>query len=193
MMKSMLLIAVAALFTLLAGCGVERDKSFTNFAATDHPYFGHPSADKHADWLKANHFDIRQCTACHGSNLTGGSSGVSCASCHQAVSVTSCNFCHGNDAGVATDPTNWAPPRALNGDTARTIRSVGRHQFHMTQSGFFGGLPLTCNGCHTVPARWDSPTHMNGVVDMAANVGYDREALTCNSCHGASGYGWIRP
>lgn len=42
------------------------------------------SSNFHAAYISANSDAMDRCKACHGSNLTGGKSGVSCFKCHQA-------------------------------------------------------------------------------------------------------------
>jgi hypothetical protein len=195
-MKRIIIIMFATLLVLLgAGCGIEKNKSFTPLDETSHPFFGVPASTNHVDWLKTNGYNIKQCKVCHGDQLDGGTSGVSCAQCHHDANgrntVADCNHCHGTmGAGVdVTNPFNWAPPRALNGDTAHTSRGVGRHQFHMRTTGSFE-LPIACAGCHVVPATWDADTHLNGVVNMSSLVDYDPNTKTCSACHGRSNHTW---
>ena len=200
-MKLFITFTIATLLLVLgAGCGIEKDKSFTPLLESSHPYFGTPAATNHISWLKtaAGGYNIKQCKLCHGDNLDGGTSGVSCATCHHDATgrntVADCNHCHGTrGAGIdPTDPLNWAPPQALSGDTAHTYAGVGRHQFHMRTTDSFE-LPATCAGCHTVPAKWDADTHLNGVVDMNATIEFDPGTLTCAACHGHTDHVWNRP
>ena len=59
-----------------------------------HSTFPHPeqwsligNTGSHAEFIKANAGAIEDCKKCHGSNLKGGSSGVSCYSCHAEGSL----------------------------------------------------------------------------------------------------------
>ncbi len=195
-MNRIALFLIAALSILLTmGCKVEKNKNYTPLEGIyqSHPYFGSPAETKHADWLRANHFNIRQCQACHGTYFDGGTSGVGCNECHNSNStgiVTNCNFCHGSGGEAAKGTmANWAPPRSLSGETDMTVRGVGRHQFHLTELTDFN-----CSTCHDAPTLWDSPTHMNGRIDMYYDIGFDSTTVTCNRCHSReSYYFWNKP
>ncbi len=84
------------------------------------------------------------CSSCHGANLDGGTSGVSCnnASCHGG-NWKSCDFCHG------TPPSTSAPPLGVAGETTTNTLAVGRHTAHLTASS--SHQAFACSTCHTVP------------------------------------------
>jgi predicted CxxxxCH...CXXCH cytochrome family protein len=94
------------------------------------------------------------CTSCHGSDLAGGSAGVSCNQCH-AGWRTNCSFCH----GTAGDPAG-APPADVAGATATTAVGVGAHAAHL---GATHGISarLLCASCHVVPADALSAGHID--------------------------------
>jgi predicted CxxxxCH...CXXCH cytochrome family protein len=102
---------------------------------------GHPSgwAAKDQHGYQANQAGLSGCKACHGSDLAGGSSGVSCATCHGAGWDTNCTFCHG------TPGLRASPPVDTQGRTARSNVSVGAHEKHATATL---SSPLGCGACH---------------------------------------------
>lgn len=96
------------------------------------------------------------CTTCHGANLDGGTSGVSCnnTSCHGG-NWRSCTFCHG------TPPSQNNPPLGVGGETTTSTLAVGRHAAHLTASNTH--VAFACGTCHTVPGAGDV-THTLGYV-----------------------------
>jgi predicted CxxxxCH...CXXCH cytochrome family protein len=96
----------------------------------------------------------QDCTACHGADLTGGSSGISCDSCHAGGAAwrTDCTFCHGG-----SDNTTGAPPVDLHDDTARSARAVGAHTEHVTRTDH---PAYSCSECHRTPTDVLSAGHL---------------------------------
>ncbi len=134
---------------------------------------------------------IALCQYCHGNDLTGGSVGVSCDSCHTGGSAwrTNCTFCHGG-----TDNKTGAPPRDTQGKTAITEVTVGHHTTHLAGGPLSN--PVACTECHVVPTDVLSPGHIDGppaevtfgtlAKTGGANPSFDRASATCGSvyCHG---------
>lgn len=111
-----------------------------------------PAGDFHGEFIAAAGWDMRSCRTCHGEDYTGGSSELSCRTCHNGpAGPENCTTCHG---GV-----NNAPPRDLDGGTARSLRGVGAHQVHLLGTPRAGAV--WCAECHTVP----SVTYVGGHVD----------------------------
>ena len=130
------------------------------------------------------------CAGCHGADLAGGTSGVSCTACHAAAShggwATECTFCHG-------DPSigRASPPVDTQGRSDASMVSVGTHASHL---GTAIAAPIGCDACH--PSRGDVRTdaaHLDG--DGVAEVvfgtlartggkspGYTRSTATSASC-----------
>jgi predicted CxxxxCH...CXXCH cytochrome family protein len=101
------------------------------------------SADFHGKYIHGQQWQMSSCWTCHGRNYAGGSSQVSCLTCHsKSGGPENCTTCHGS--------TNPAPPRDLDGNIATTIRTVGAHQSHIAGAGTTDGI--RCSECHTVPA-----------------------------------------
>ncbi|MEK7704423.1 MAG: CxxxxCH/CxxCH domain-containing protein, partial [Myxococcota bacterium] len=124
------------------------------------------------------------CTTCHGSDLTGGGSGVSCEQCH-AGWKTSCVYCHGG-----TDNATGAPPAGNRGETARTNLAVGAHSKHLSVSATH--VAWACTACHVVPTSVLSPGHLDdgrAEVDFdgfSASATYNEGTGSCGNmyCHG---------
>jgi len=162
------------------GCGTSDPNSAAAFDSDS----GHG-----ADWLPAGHAQAAQedpaaCTECHGSDLSGGISHVSCTPCHLNGSpfvLTNCTSCHGNP------PTaNAVPDRA------------GTHAAH----NVLPNVKNVCNSCHS-GAGSGTLNHNNGTVDVmflssynakSGTATYDATGSTCSkvSCHGGQTTpGWL--
>jgi predicted CxxxxCH...CXXCH cytochrome family protein len=89
------------------------------------------------------------CTQCHGANLDGGTSGISCdnLTCHGGKNWRGCTFCHG------TEPSQANPPAGVGAETATSTLAVGRHVAHLTASSTH--TAFACTSCHAVPAAGD--------------------------------------
>jgi len=135
------------------------------------------------------------CTSCHGVDLTGGTSGIDCDSCHITVDPdwrTNCVFCHGD----GDNPTG-APPIDLDGSSDSGLLSVGAHTEHVTQTDH---PAFDCSECHLKPTDVTSPGHMfdgsAGVAEvvfdsvggtLSAAAGYSAPGCSALYCHGDDG------
>jgi predicted CxxxxCH...CXXCH cytochrome family protein len=131
-----------------------------------------PSGGTHAstatlDYIAGN--GSSGCAQCHGSDLSGGISGVSC---------------FGNPAGCHHDPVaNWTSP-TVHGATAK--KAPGSSGFASCQichgSNFSGGgAQVPCSRCHVVnaphPSQWSSAdTYKHSTTDPG-------NASVCAQCH----------
>ena len=122
--------------------------------ATPYHPAGWANGDQHG--AQAAH-DLSTCKACHGDDLNGGSSNVSCNQCHSGWK-TSCTFCHGG-----TDNSTGAPPRSVGGSDATTDEGVGAHTSHLTAKSAISSpwparratsFPPTLSLPGTSTARW---------------------------------------
>ncbi|MBI5071130.1 MAG: CxxxxCH/CxxCH domain-containing protein [Deltaproteobacteria bacterium] len=115
---------------------------------------------------------IQNCTACHGTDLTGGSVRVGCTDCHRAGGVAndfaSCTACHGGAANQT-----GAPPAAIwgyagdpnrGGGTADPIR-VGAHTRHVQAQLT---APIDCAACHVKPTSVLSAGHIDDPTPVAS-------------------------
>ncbi len=137
-----------------------------------------------AGWLPSGHkvaaqSDPEACTECHGSDYSGGVTGISCAQCHlngSPIVLTGCTSCHAN------------PPSG-------TI-APNRAGAHSTTTGHFASqvtLPDGCNTCHN-GAGSGTLKHDDGIVDVSLPSVYNAKSGaavynadgTCSkvSCHG---------
>jgi predicted CxxxxCH...CXXCH cytochrome family protein len=152
------------------------------------------------------------CKACHGSDLTGGSSGVGCDTCHASGWRTNCTFCHGG-----TLDTTGAPPVDIFGNTATTTVGVGSHSTHVSRTTH---PAYACSVCHppvtdvltsghlfeatagrsevsftgapggtgkyAAPSCSDIYCHGNGITNGTAASFVPGAPLGCTSCHPAA-------
>jgi predicted CxxxxCH...CXXCH cytochrome family protein len=159
---------------------------------------GHASgwSDPTQHGYEVNRSGLASCRTCHETDLTGGSSGVSCNSCHGGTAwQTSCTFCHGD-----TSTGHASPPVDTQGRSSATNVSVGVHASHV---GTTMATPIACTECHPSRAGSNVVTdalHVdgNGVAEVSfgtlartgsAPATYDRvsgTSATCAStyCHG---------
>ncbi|HUJ18145.1 MAG TPA: CxxxxCH/CxxCH domain-containing protein [Nitrospirota bacterium] len=172
-------IAIPLLFMgllITAGCSGKGNASSPFDADSgQHPVGWLPSG--HATAAKANE---DSCMGCHGSDLSGGITGVSCLSCHvngSPFTLTDCTSCHGNP------PNGNASPNTTGAHDMRTG--------HFAPSVI---LPDGCNTCHN-GAGSGTTKHDNGTVDVSlmslysshnGTATYNNGDGTCSnvSCHG---------
>ncbi len=167
-----LLIVFISGSLIIGGCGNSTPNSKALFNSDSGT---HPSA-----WIPDGHAaaaapDGNACTECHGSDLSGGISGVSCISCHVNGSpfiLTGCTSCH------ETPPSGTVAPNRAGAHTAHNV------------------LPNVTNICDTCHQGAGSGTmkHDNGTVDVAFLSIYNAKSGTavhnadgtCSkvSCHG---------
>ncbi len=152
----------------------------------------HPSgwATPSVHGLAAN-ADLATCKGCHGADLSGGGTGVSCASCHGASWQSNCTFCHGTKVATyrSSDLPSAAPPQGTQNETATTAVAVGAHQSHVRAGPLSAGFG--CAVCHAVPASLD---HVNGVATVsfgfpagAGGPAPQWNGTSCTTyCHGAT-------
>jgi hypothetical protein len=92
------------------------------------------------------------CRTCHGDDLTGGTTGISCDGCHAEGWRTTCTFCHG---GVL-DATG-APPEDID-DVADPLRiSFPAHPAHVEETIH---AAWDCTTCHVKPDDVLTPGHL---------------------------------
>ena len=164
--RLLLLIGLVA----FVGCGTPNDKN--TFDA---------DAGRHLDgWVVAEHVaaarsDSDSCAECHGTDFSGGKSGVACAECHLngfPLTKANCASCHANP------PTGAAAPNR-----------IGAHWAHYS-------LPANvnmCDSCHS-GAGTGREKHFNGTNDIKFLSAYSAKSGTAGrnadgtcsniSCHG---------
>ena len=155
--------------------GADLSGGISGVACSDcHSLFPHPSGwtnpaspNFHGVYIKGDDWSLSSCTGCHGEDFEGGSSGVSCTTCHsQTGGPEACNTCHGNFSGPVSDIRNWAPPEDLDKETATTAKGVGAHQAHLNTMDLASVNELGCNQCHAQLSGFDDPNHIKGGVQL---------------------------
>lgn len=121
-MKSILLFIVALPLLILVACSDPQNAptGVSEKVSVHEPGWSVPAAPRfHGAVLSAKTFDASECRSCHGSQLDGGISEVSCKQCHTSYphpanfvpahsgyiksinyNITSCKGCHGQDYGT---------------------------------------------------------------------------------------------
>jgi predicted CxxxxCH...CXXCH cytochrome family protein len=133
---------------------------------------------------------MEDCTSCHGENLEGGESQVSCDPCHQPEWRTDCIYCHGGDANET-----GAPPRDIDGEDHPDSITFRAHTTHVSQTTH---RALACMECHEQPTDVLSLDHVfddsPGVAEvyfgqgLASGAVYDGLGGCSNVyCHGTGG------
>ena len=161
--------SICAVLLLVAGCGTPNDK--VAFDADTQKHAPKWIYDGHAAAAQAQ---VASCRECHGEDLLGGISGVSCSECHPSgpTPMTGCISCHANPpAGTV------APDRA------------GAHATHYALPDSSIGCGLCHNGAGSGTA-----SHGNENVDVVFLSEYSAKSGTamhnadgtCSkvSCHG---------
>ncbi|MBX7080961.1 MAG: hypothetical protein K1X88_17310 [Nannocystaceae bacterium] len=136
------------------------DSTTTNGLERYHP-LGYHEAGMHGPDMKLQAEDCREC---HGDDLAGGTSEVSCDACHTAGWRTDCVFCHGGEL----DQTG-APPRDITGTTELSMLSFIAHPKHVAESNH---PAYDCTQCHTKPMDVLSSGHIFDGTAAVAEVSF---------------------
>ncbi len=128
-------LLIAALFTA-SGCGDSSSEGVFDTDASVHP----------AGWLPAGHVgpareNVSACTQCHGTELTGGISNVSCTSCHLGGPTSAHPLEWGED--ILTNHGRYAVENGFAG--CRNVWCHGNNLQGVQDSG------PSCRECHDFP------------------------------------------
>ena len=116
-------------------------------------------------------WNLTTCSQCHGSDFSGGTSGVTCKTCHEG-GPTACTGCHGQ------------PP------------ATGAHVAHVLEGEI--GKKLDCTECHVKPAAYTDAGHLHSgpgkvhfgalASSQSATPTYDATTQACSGayCHGGA-------
>jgi LSD1 subclass zinc finger protein len=157
-----LALAVAGFFGVLsmAGCGDEAKQANYDAVRGNHPEHwlaGHiPEALAHLD----------NCTQCHGQELSGGISKVSCSLCHAVTLVNPANPAQ----GIAIHPPEWDDlvyARHANYVEQRGTLTCASTFCHGVALN--GGLGPSCSSCHIGGPLHAHPVGWNTQQDFANN------------------------
>ncbi len=112
-MKPKIIVSAGILlaFWLIFGCETKTNQDWSGFGSTTH--FPAPYENDHAGYMEANDYPFASCQECHGEDLEGGTSGVSCLECHHPFGdaeddhpdylrenlypLADCQVCHGEN------------------------------------------------------------------------------------------------
>lgn len=121
------------------------------------------------------------CRTCHGADLSGGTSGVSCDGCHAAGWRDDCTYCHGGTSSVS-----GAPPEDLDDNTNPATITFPPHAVH--ESGRIAPV-YACGTCHPdttdllAPGHvFDDPTPGEAEVELS-NGTWSARTCTDTYCH----------
>ena len=101
-------------------------------------------------------FQDEPCQSCHGEDLGGGTVGVACADCHDAVVddwTTTCTFCHGDP-----EEGSGAPPQDIDDNDDPATITFPAHRKHLSDSSLHAAW--SCEQCHATPTSVFSPGHV---------------------------------
>ncbi|KAA3618893.1 MAG: hypothetical protein DWQ05_05860 [Calditrichaeota bacterium] len=136
------------------------------------PEWSGTGTEGHGSFLKIKDYDMDSCRGCHGEDLTGGPSGISCTKCHTT-------FPH---------PQGWELDSGVNSHT--TFLQANNFDYSSCKNchgeDFTGGSSgISCNKCHDGFPHLDSwvAAGPDGHNTFLKNKDYDMES--CKSCHGA--------
>lgn len=180
-MKSRVIFFVGTALTvfLIYSCETKTSVDWSGFGATTH--FPSPYENDHAGYMEANGYPFADCQECHGEDLEGGTSGVSCLACHHPFAepyenthpaylqsaldpLLNCQICHGADySGGAVG-----------------VSCLGCHTNP--------GGPEACNTCHgnfagdpNLPL--DQAPLENGAHQAHLTGGEHSRTVECEACH----------
>lgn len=148
-------------------------------AVSAHPngWLSKPSPNFHGIFIRESGWDLSNCQQCHGTDFAGGTVNSSCLPCHPQT-PEDCIVCHG---GV--ENTTGAPPLDIDDNVNVSARGVGTHTAHLEGRILADGVE--CAECHTVPAVYDAPGHVD--TDLPAEVVFSGLALNDGAQPGYSG------
>ncbi|MFZ1731448.1 MAG: CxxxxCH/CxxCH domain-containing protein [Bacteroidota bacterium] len=104
-------------------------------------------------------WDISGCRACHGVDYSGGNTGQSCnaSGCHAVADggPEACYVCHGDVMTKKIYP-QW----------------YSSHATHL-EGGMNSKTTIACNNCHTLPANFSDPLHIDKTTPGEAEVHFN--------------------
>lgn len=158
------------------------------------------STEFHGADLSRRNWDFATCAQCHGSDFTGGASGVSCVQCH-AEGPTACTTCHGDGpttgahaqhggaqlacAECHTVPERWDAPGHIVDDVAPAEVAFGALAALTPPFAERSGPPAFTGGtCRNVYCHGATIMRAGG-VDTEPRWEQPQATGTCVRCHGA--------
>jgi predicted CxxxxCH...CXXCH cytochrome family protein len=175
MIRKISLLIFLAILIATNGCGSTKN--------ADSPFSDgtHPSG-----WLPAGHMtaartNVDACIECHGSDLEGGISRVSCTSCHLGGTMSVHPASWGTGTQIAL---NHAPYVATNGTTG-----CQNNYCHGSMLAGVAGSGPSCSSCHLGGATSVHPLDWSGAI-LTKHGAYALSSGTggcaAETCHGTS-------
>ena len=187
---SLLLISVV-MMVVCSGCADKNTKS-TEHGSDPNWIANHwvtakkvsPVGSAGIDWAKS------PCTQCHGTDLLGGISKISCFSPANGAQI-----CHAEGPSVGHD-TGWSQPNrhGFNGAMVTPALSAGfAYCAKCHGSAFNNGDAPSCYSCHTTSPHPPKPWH--GTTTSGTNHVYTdpANAAQCAKCHTGGTNSWLAP
>ena len=196
---------------IVIGCAEDRARGGGGSDGIHGPGVLTPTApDFHGAVLRDHGWDFAECQACHGDDLGGGITGVSCLGCHDD-GPTSCATCHDQTSGshaahlgTAAVPCAECHVVPTRWDDEGHVRVAGRRDDAPAEVvlGALAARDLVPPR-RPAPPSYDAATqtcagvycHGATLGDAAALVTAPRwgqpDAATCRSCHGAPPAGHV--
>ncbi|MCU0372412.1 MAG: CxxxxCH/CxxCH domain-containing protein [Ignavibacteria bacterium] len=125
----------------------------------------------HGKYLATSDWNLNNCKVCHGNDYSGGTSGVSCLTCHSTGPET-CNLCHGNSSHIY-------PPLSLSGNSEPTQQGVGAHNKHLSSDSLQRiSAQVDCGQCHLPVSAFSDPDHIKKDMMNKASIVFGDLAKT---------------
>lgn len=181
-MNAKFIIGLSAAALLLGGCAKLKDdlpQPIEPGVQVHHPsWMDTTSANFHGTLLRTGGAQVQTCFVCHGGDYNGGTSGVSCISCH-------------NSRGANIHGRGWEDPSSSNFH-GRVIAAGGWDMrpcqpCHGTR--YTGGsTPVPCTTCHNEPGGPENCSTCHGSINPAPP-----RDLSRNTARSARGVGAHQP
>ena len=144
------ILAYVVVFLLLCGCSTGFEEESTFYPQQGHPVnWVNPERKKEADYhthtlLEETNSALATCKGCHGDDLDGG------------ISMISCSSCHNGPDGLAEHPETWNEPEDA-------VHYHGYYGLHYTFScsschgkTLSGQIGQSCFNCHEYECAWNT-------------------------------------
>ncbi|HEX7343056.1 MAG TPA: CxxxxCH/CxxCH domain-containing protein [bacterium] len=181
------LIALSAMLMILWGCSEVAEEGGIE---SPHPdgWMNPSSGDFHGELVSLSELEGSSCAGCHGTDQSGGTSGLSCYDCHHAEGWADPEV-HGysviSDSGRADDCAD-CHRTDVNGEEVWSCWNCHRAFPHADSLGLDGHLDLMheanyqvwiCKPCH-------GEDYSGGVAEASCLECHQNSPEACNTCHG---------
>ncbi|HJV37175.1 hypothetical protein [Geomonas sp.] len=181
-----LALALAGFFGVLSMAGCGDSAKLANYDAAKGAHTGDWALEHQPQALA--HLD--NCTQCHGQDLAGGISKVSCAVCHSVQFVRP----GVPAAGIAIHPPDWDDlVYARHAPYVQQKGTIGCASTYCHGVALTGGLGPSCSSCHiggplhVHPEGWNTTADLTSGSPLHSQYVLANGTATCRNgvCHGA--------